>query len=1307
MVQEVAAPPWSEAGHALPHALEPYVPRLLGEWLDRTPELTHRAVDGTMLFADISGFTSLTERLSRLGRVGAEEMSDALSATFTELLGEARADGADLLKWGGDAVLLLFTGHAHAARACRTAFRMRGRLRTVGRLTTSAGHARLRMSVGIHSGCFDLFVVGDPDVHRELVVCGPDITTLVGIEAVANAGQVAVGPATAALLDPALLGAPVDGDVGVLLRREPPLPELPPSVVGRHWSDRVALGFPVAIRERLLQGSIEPEHRQIAVAFVAFSGTDRLLAEEGPTATAVALDEVVRNVAGAVADHKVTFFESDINRDGGKIMLTAGAPTSAGHDAERLLRASRLIVERAGRLPLRVGVNFGNVFSGDFGPPFRRTYSVKGDAINLAARLVARAEPGQVLATTAVPERSPTSFRLTPLPPFTVKGKARLVHAVDVGPVVQETAVWRGADGPLVGRAAEREVLATAVAALESRRGGSMDLVGEAGLGKSRLVAEVRRLAADVTVLAVTCDEYESSTPYHAFGQLLRELLGVRPSTAPDLVPARLGARVRDNAPDLLDWLPLLGVPLDLTLPETELTRGLTEEFRKRKVEDVTLRLLHVLLPTPTVFLVDDAHHLDSASGDLVDALVRRTSSEPWLVVTARRDRERDEGWAGPAGVARTLRLAPLSSEESVALLRSATEDRPLPRQTITAIAARAGGNPLFLESLIAAADPSGAVTALPESVQDLVTTQVDALAPADRLVLRYASVLGSRFDTHDLAGLVLGLAPVPDQGTYRRLGAFLVRERGAALRFRHALMREVAYHGLPFRTRQRLHARVGEQLERANPDGSLELLSLHFLEARRYDKAWHYACRAARHARSRFANQEAVDLFARAVEAERHGPRGMVAAGELGDLLEELGDTWFAIGLPDQAADAYRRARRQLADDPVRAARVVAKEARIDQRLRKLPQSLRRVSRALHRLEEEPGRWASSARSLLAMRYAISRLAQGRVAEALEWGHQAATDAEESVDKPTLAQAYANLYGIYVAAGLEPPVPYGALALQAYTELGDLPHQADCTNNLAVSALDHNRWTEAVDAFRRAAEIYRRIGDTQGEGLAVYNRAEVLVRQGRLDEAAPLLEEALVTARAVSDDELVALVLREQGRIACRGGRVPEGLVLLEEALRLFAEIDEPEELAATHLAVCEGLLLGDRVGGGAGAADEAADGAARAAACLERLAVVDAGAAAGELDLEPVLASVHRVRATALVLAGRTEEALQQLRAALEVACEAENRFEEALARLGLAHLEAAAAGEDPDPRRLVEAEEMLTRLGVVALHATVGAP
>ena len=154
-----------------------------------------------------------------------------------------------------------------------------------------------------------------------------------------------------------------------------------------------------------------PEHRTIAVAFVQFAGTDALLTRGGPEASPRALDDCIRNVSHAAAAHGVTFFETDINADGGKIMLTAGAPRTAGHDADRLLRTARTDPRprRAGS-PLRIGVNPGHVFSGDFGPPFRRTYSVKGDAINLAARVMGKAAPGQLLGHPAALDHAETAF---------------------------------------------------------------------------------------------------------------------------------------------------------------------------------------------------------------------------------------------------------------------------------------------------------------------------------------------------------------------------------------------------------------------------------------------------------------------------------------------------------------------------------------------------------------------------------------------------------------------------------------------------------------------------------------------------------------------------------------------------------------------------------------------------------------------------------------------------------------------------------------------------------------------------------
>ena len=156
----------TEQAFATSEVLKPYVPRLAVEWLREHPRERHRLVEGSLAFVDISGFTQLTERLSRKGKVGAEEMNDLLNSCFTELLSVAYDHGAGVIKWGGDAVLLLFRGAGHEARACGSALEMQRTIKTIGKRVAMPSGVKLRMSIGIHSGLIDFFLVGD--LHREL-----------------------------------------------------------------------------------------------------------------------------------------------------------------------------------------------------------------------------------------------------------------------------------------------------------------------------------------------------------------------------------------------------------------------------------------------------------------------------------------------------------------------------------------------------------------------------------------------------------------------------------------------------------------------------------------------------------------------------------------------------------------------------------------------------------------------------------------------------------------------------------------------------------------------------------------------------------------------------------------------------------------------------------------------------------------------------------------------------------------------------------------------------------------------------------
>ncbi|HET7689735.1 MAG TPA: adenylate/guanylate cyclase domain-containing protein [Nocardioidaceae bacterium] len=1255
----------------------PYVARLHATWFASAPDEIHRRIPGTLVFADISGFTALTERLSRKGKVGAEEMSDALNAVFSDILEPAHEDGADLVKWGGDAVLLLFTDDHHEARACRAAYNMRARLKTVGSLGTTSGAVKLRMSVGIHSGEFDFFLVGDPTHHRELLVSGPEVSKCVRLESIANAGDIAVSNETLVALGASYEAKRVSED-GVLLKG---CPDPPPAQLSTTALDLdISTLLPAEIRAHLLRGEADPEHRDIAVGFVKFTGTDRVALEDGPGAVALALDEVVRNVSSATDEFGVTFFETDLDADGGKVMLAAGVPTSSGHHAERMLRATRLMLDRAGRLPLKIGVNYGHVFAGDFGPSFRRTYSIKGDPINLAARIMGKAAPGTLLASRAAVESSETVFDTRVLEPFMVKGKTEPVQAFEIGAVVQSPRDRRSHASLLVGRGAELELLETALDRLSSYGGQAIDIVGPPGIGKSRLLAEAVRMAGDRVVHMVQCVEYDGASPYHLFWVLMHNIMGLTVGSTGDEAVAAFAGHVERVAPDLMPWFPLLCTPLEYDVEDTAVTKGLDDEFRRAKTEEVVAELLYRLLPDQTLLVFDDVQFLDSASVGVLNRLVSDLSPRPMLVILGRHDVE--SGWTPPPGVEiATLKLEPLSAEDSMRMVQGAHEDRPLPAQVAQQLAEKAGGNPLFLQSLVEAAGPTGDVTDLPDTVADLVTTRIDRLPPEDRTILRRAAVLGTGFD---LEQLPLLFDEPPEEAALARLDEFLHVERARRwVTFRHAIMREVAYSGLPYRQRQQLHARIGAAMEKAG--GAVgarpELLSLHFYHAHRFEKAWAYARQAGDVAKAKFANAEAADQYVRAVDAARRLPSQVVPRSALGITYERLADAWFTIGLVDPSTKAYREAYSLLREERVDRARVADKQARIEQRLRRLPQSLARISRELKRLGQEEDARLAKARSLLLTRYALGKLNQGRYDRAIDFAVRALEEGKRAGDTECLAQAYSGLHVIHLTAGRPMSENWGELCLDAYVELGDLVGQAHCTNNLAYQAHGEDRWSDAVEMFGRAASTFASLGDTANEGNATCNEAEVMVNQGRYLEALPLLDRAIIAARSTSDDELVALAVRQLGKAYLRAGNVTRGLELLDEAGGMFVAIEEEGELAGVDVLRAEALLY-----------DGDPKGALRV--CGELLS---SGAR------EEHETSLRWIAGFALLDLGRSRDAADEFELGVHVARAAKDRYSEAVNLTGLALTGEPTAEADPG----AAAAEIFDSLGVSALPRGLPGP
>ena len=623
------------------------------------------------------------------------------------------------------------------------------------------------------------------------------------------------------------------------------------------------------------------------------------------------------------SSYEVPFYETDVGKGSVKALLTAGAPSSTGHDEERMLRALREIMDRPGIVPMRVGVNTGKVFTGDFGPPYRRAYRVFGDAINTAARVMSKAEPGQILSTEIVLERSRTTFETTPIEPFQAKGKAEPVRASVVGADPRHegaTAAPRlraRRAGRRARRAARRD---------RRRRGtgtaGSSRSAARPGVGKSRLVEELdRALAATSSCCTRAARSTRRRRRTSRSARRCARCSGSPPEADSDEVERRLREVVARVDPTLVPWIPLLGILLGLDLPPTPETRSLDARFLREQLArrgDALPRL-------------DARGHADDARRRGRPLHGRGERRPPDAVLAGRLEpaagaprhalRRRRALGADDADL-RCLSIMPAAAADRRGWPRwssSLTEDDPLSPHDVEEIARRSGGNALFLFELLEAVRATG-YDRRPARLGRVADRRRDRPALADR---------------PDGAPLRLGarreLRPGPARGRRERGGGARRRASGQRLaelvdpepRWSHALpqhahpRRRLRGASVPPpprapRARRRRHRVARGHLARRGA----RTLALHFHEAQRHDKAWTYCRQAGDRAKRIFANVDAARFYERAATAGRR-LRGVTAA-DLAAVYELLGDVRYLLG----RAPARRRrvqGRTTAARDPAR----------------------------------------------------------------------------------------------------------------------------------------------------------------------------------------------------------------------------------------------------------------------------------------------------------------------------------------------------------------------------------------------------
>ena len=1254
----MAAPPQS--------TLDPYVARLVRDWEVGT---TARELDGSLVSVDLSGFTALSERLAAQGRAGAEELVFLISSVFDGLIGAAAQRGGDVLKFRGDALLILFDGPRHEQRACTAAVEMQSVIAQSGRADSSVGHVALSMATGVFSGPCQFFLAGTS--HHELIVAGPAATATIRLEDAAQAGEILVSQATAAALGKGWVDRERDGafllldDFAGHAAAVATVSDAPPRADLEQF-------VPEPLREALGGGSGEAEHRQAATAFVKFSGVGALLAAEGLEGLDERIDAFAQAVGEAADDNGVTWLESDIDVDGGKAYLIAGIPTSGGFDEARMLRTVHRILASDCGLTLRAGINRGRVFAGEIGARTRHTYAVLGDTVNLAARLTGRAQPGQILSTGAVLDRSEVLFD-SEAQPFLVKGKERAVTAYSVGALIGRREEQAPLPLPLIGRDAELELALAAVNAARLRQQRLVEVVGEAGIGKSRLLEELVGQAVGFAQFLARCESHATAAPYFVFRPILRQLAGILPGASSEEAGAQLGAWVQAVMPDQEPWLPLLAVPFDATVPATPEVDAIGPAFRRRRVHEVVEQFLNRVLLMPTLFVVEDTHWLDDASHELLSALLAEPAMRPWLVCTTRR----------PAGEALAqedredhvvLALGPLDADATALLALAADEELTLGDEDLSAVAARSGGNPLFVRELVTAA--SAGTSELPETVERLMTERIDTLPADDRLLLRYASVVGQWFDLDVLREVVAGeLQDVTDIRRWHRLSDFVERGSDDAFFFRHELFRVAAYEGLSFRRRREIHGLVGTALEQqfaGRTDEAAGLLSHHFLEAGDGPRAWRYSVVAGQRARSRLANVDATEFFGRALRAADE----LAAASPLdvADVAEALGDVSELSARYEDARGAYRRARAARVDDPAAQLRLTRKEGTLLERLGHYDEAVAWFERALEAAPRDDDVYAPEVAEL-ELEYAVVLYRQGHFADCFRVSEEAAARAERAGARGELAHAYRLLDSADRAlGGLDES--WLAKALPIYEELGDPIGRAIVLNNWGIRAYYAGRWGDAQAYYEQSREAEHTSGDVVRAATASNNEAEILLDQGHTERAAELFQEALRVYRASGYTFGAAVVVLNLARAAAAAGRFDEAHRLFDQAHAELAEIGSESFLLELDMRRAECLVL-------EGSYAEALELATATLAASE---------AAGEAG--PRVPLLQRALGYAHIQARRPDEGRERLETSLAAARESGNDFEAALTLRALSLTGRPECGQ--------EADQLFRRLGVASVRS-----
>lgn len=1102
---------------SLVETLACYVPGMVLDRIANTPGINESPAmehfDCAIVFADISGFTGLTERLATRGPVGTETLSHILNHYFDTLIDIVYAHGGDVINFAGDALLAAWRPaetekdlHQASLRAAACALDIQQNLEGYN---SPEDDISLECKVAIGAGPASLMHIGGVLGRWETLIGGPPLIQVRQLTDRAGAGDILVSAQAADELGDKAQTSRISSQI---LRLES-LHQAPTPHIPRHpdiqdeMQEHLRGYLPAAILYRLTANQSDwlGELRRISVLFINLPDLhhDASLAQS---------QKIMCMLQNAVYRYEGSINKLSVDDKGITLICALGLPPLAHEDdPNRALQVAFAIHEELSRegQSCSIGITTGRAFAGSMGNKRRREYGIIGDVVNTAARLMQHAD-GHILCDKATWASTKHQIEFSDSVDLELKGKLSYVQAH--GPIKnklqrQEPVASRT---ELIDRVHERSSFHKHLGQLlQARKGGTIILEGEPGIGKSRLVEYLLTVSRELgtTVYYGTCDPVERNTTLYIWRSVLSAIL--EQELNEDNHDAIRDALIKRLSPheSLLKLAPLLNELLSLNLPENDFTRVMNGEIRQANIHYLIVQLLQQTVQQQAVVLVlEDLHWMDSSSWSLILKVCREV--DPILMVMA----HRPFGTHAPEeyqalfsdGNIEHLCLEPLSKEDSLKLIESCIGVDSLPKPIADFIQTRSEGHPLFTEELTNALIESGSLLkrkgtcelspgiidlsniSLPETIEGIITSRVDKLTPEQQFTLKVASVIGREFSltmlgeihplNQDETTLLDDLKSITEQG-------FILpqTENGEATYvFKHAVIQQVGYEMLLYAQRQTLHRTVAEWIEAHSPKENLPYPALahHWGHAGDSAKAIDYLEHAALQAERNHANAELIGFLQEAakhtLELDTEIPvlrRAMWARlqGEaeraLGHASRAQSHLEHALSLLDYPVPQTQNAlwlgiARQLSTQILRRFHLCPKS--------KLPPSERKrrkeAAAALERLV--PVHYFSNDDT----RLFYSCVAAVNMAESVP-----------DIAKKELAMSYGNIAFIAVATGAaEQARHYGKLSINEADRTG-LP-QVITWSQFLVSATEASRgeWESAISRIEKNINLAEQVGDSR-----------------------------------------------------------------------------------------------------------------------------------------------------------------------------------------------------------------------------------